>query len=538
MKSYLSVLLFLLGTNFFVLGQLNYLSNRGMYLNGANDYITTAPDLTLQLEVLQYCKDNGITYLLLDGMSGETSADVFNTSENSDDHINDENAVKLSNFINLSKNYGVEEIGVGIESENGIHGAANYDRISALSNIQQSLVGIIKFNTISKYTGKINIVSLQFEFWNMDGIYNTPAEKRANIGLAYEDCVSLLQVLADAQAEFPENYIRSELYLGELDRDDRDDDAQAQELASLCDRILMTKYTTQLSLIFSTGTKERFQNFGANTAKKIEIWQLQSATIDAQGYILTNNPSYSTYDRIEDKWRNDFNSAYSSGEFVGKDNFYVGGFMWYSYQDGKQFNANPRNNSVTLGAHIRKGGADCPIPLKAQAKGISPFRYTWRKEDGTLIADITNSALPYNVQLITGVGKFFVTVTDAAGIISSDYVIIYSDYKSLYPCSSIGSGSLSSANTNNNELNHLLSPNETIGVNVTTVANELVATNFSSQEVNIIAVFNSMGQKMHLPEYKLGKLGSIRLPSLVPGVYIIHFKNENGEIKFQKFTNL
>lgn len=109
-----------------VFSQTEKVSNRGLYVDHGLEFVTRSNASTKQLELLNYCQANHVTYIMMDGMAGSTSDDVFNTT-GSGTLLNESNAHKLSAFINLSKRYGIEEVGVGLESEEGVESAETYD---------------------------------------------------------------------------------------------------------------------------------------------------------------------------------------------------------------------------------------------------------------------------------------------------------------------------------------------------------------------------------------------------------------------------
>lgn len=410
------------------------LSNRGMYVNQAYDNIISKPELWTNFFL--YCKNNGFTYLNLYGVSGAGTAYPLNTDNNAIDRVNADKAIILSNFIRTSKMYGIEEIGVPVGSVQKTDATVQYDDRGYVTLAQIVSTGVVQYNRSSIYPGKINLLTLEDEWWN-DPV--DPSARWTNV------TKPIIQSMGDARSQFPANFLRTEVYMGFFDNDTISDSLQVAFLEQNINRFLLHHYTKYLSDFMRTSYLDRYLVIGKYASKKMEIWPIFSSQYvpcsgsDYQGNIMTTNPTYNTIDKIENYMRTTYNNKVISGTFSSSQNIYLGGYMWFSYGSClENFVASVLPNSVSLGRHTLKNFEDCPINIHATTTGTCPFTFYWKFPDGTT-ATTLNSIKPFDDQLVKGWGKVEVTVYDALGRVSSDYKIIYTDADFYMDCSAVDS---------------------------------------------------------------------------------------------------
>ncbi len=450
-------------------------SKRGVWLEFAPHYYTPfgtggnigAADSLVEngMPFVNWCKNNHITYVMMDGVDYLTSGQYANSCGvfyQDSSNYDTTNARYLENFIDsLKTRGGVEQ--VGIECYPGDTGYQGYPDSNSYSvkvfNCANISSGISNHNLGLPWEKKIDILNLDDEFWLAD----IPTLEFHQLHMP------MLRTMYEAAHECDTGFLRVEDYLaeptnpfniGSFTINDPIDTMEADSIALYADRILNSCYSVyNIALWNEADFRLAYPNFGDHKNKNMEIWPIFSAenynhlynstsSSDCQvfWYDTGNNFSGTTlcyytkldtadwieaqyYDSLSTSFQKKIFSDNNNGSYgqdpMGADtNFRILGNMWYDYAALKAENIN--FDTLKTGTHkgylrfyvtlphdtqyIRANDLHQPaIPVSATVHGgKGPFTYTW-----------------YNLKtgnpLLYGVGSAYQSYTDAFNYNTNNY---------------------------------------------------------------------------------------------------------------------
>ncbi len=334
--------------------QTKHVSNRGLYIYNAGQFLQkkNSPKAT---EFLTFCKNNGITYLLLMGLTGEPPA-LFNTYRGIGS-VNTAKAEWLADFVSEARKNGVIEVGIGCSS----YDMAASDSETAqekYEQIEKLWEGVNQYNRLVNKNSQIDVVNTELEWWNLNttenSVYDAIAQQHGDevadhylqsiISTKFNFWLAPMQRIAHLRDSLAQPAPKLEVYLGYLSKDNLDDFFQAELIAACANRILLHVYTNNIELQLRDNYKSRWQQFGAQNKQLVEIWPLFSAQAvelgsgsDFQGYIMLNDSVYKSLSAIENQLFDDLDSLREAGYFKSGQNFTTNGSMWFNYNYLKAF---------------------------------------------------------------------------------------------------------------------------------------------------------------------------------------------------------
>lgn len=447
-------------------------SKRGMYLEWAANYIDSTYNIRDNhiTPVVTYCRDNQISYVLLDGMDSGTSGTNWVFGLNAT-HIDSDNAVQLESFIDSLKTRGkVEEVGIVCYNSKYDKSPINV-RYFNLGNFTGSLS---MFNHELPWVKRVDVLSLDDEFWIDPNINDTSyAEKYAEtVNYFLTVHVPMLHTMYNVAQQCPNNYFRVEDYLGTpldpwghaYDTALYTNKTAAMEIDTegrWVDRVLLSSYTMYPEALWNRGDWIQIDSeFGANRLHayyKKEIWPVfdPSDTLpckkcwdpnDKESYLgapmcsLTVTPDYMEqqyYDSLKVSFQkriftNNLDGNYAQDSMRADTNFQILGCMWFEYSclQNWQFDTDPNtsvmNFYVTLGKDTEWHGRPITLHAKIHAPtGDSAFYYFWYDKDNNdavLQSGIKNTyidSFPRRISVLA-IG---IIITDT--VTATDYINIF-----------------------------------------------------------------------------------------------------------------
>ncbi len=466
-------------------------SNRGMYLEWGAYYL----DSTYKVHdnevtpVVNYCKNNHITYVLIDGLQANgQSGGIFGVDTAG---VESQNAAYLQSFIDSLKTRGnVKEVGIVCynsqpytKPDSNANSILNYNLNNYLENVNATNNGL-------PWNEKIDVLSMDQEFWlNVKGTSSSSKDYMYSLEDFHKVHMPMLKDMYKTAHECSANNLRVEDFIATpLDPWGLVSDtalyqlkAGAMELDSIglyTDRLLLASYTGYHIVLWNEGDFVQVDSeVGRNPFHayyKKEIWPVFSAENsdsgsctkyayypgdDFSGSNICTEKKTDTAEWIEQQY---FDSlSYSEnhspsrvftnnldGRFyqtpMGADtDFQILGCMWFDYKSlAKQnieFDTNTSGKNkgylrfyVSLGHDTQYVPPKTPpITIKATVHGgKGPYTYTWYNVDnGSILAYSTASntyTAGYNP--LTGsypVSRLGVVVKDAGDTNATDYVCIY-----------------------------------------------------------------------------------------------------------------
>ena len=458
-------------------------SKRGMYVEFAAHYYNPDSISVYGTPLVTFCRNNKITYVLLDGVDNDPSVNPIGPFYLSVPIVNPTYAGYLANFIDsLKTRGGVDQVGVVVYNSNyhrndtNAYSVRNYDvhNYSALVNT---------YNIGIPWEQKVDIISLDEEFWLADPNQFTDTTA---VGWAYDiadfDSVHLpmLRSMWNAAHSCDKNFLRVEDYIepalnpmgGAVLHPDSvyTNWCGAMEMDSIgkyTDRILLSSYTSYPEALWNRGDWiQGDSEMGANRIRayyKKEIWPVfdPANLSDAGcpycgdqpfpqdflgGYMCANHVGpvkmeQRYYDSLSVSWRkkvftNNLNGGYAQDSMKADTCFRIEGSMWFQYACLKHWKFETIFNSsdtaiqfdVTVG-HDRAWLGINDTLIATPHGGTPPFIYIWYDEDNH--DSVVRGADTNRKYIATYPSKYSVLAIDLKDSAAYDYVILYSD--TCYP---------------------------------------------------------------------------------------------------------
>ncbi len=362
---------------------------RGMYVDCMVDIITEANNGNGDpwTKLINYAHHNCFTYVALFGLDQGIMGNA--ALEN-----------VLSDMVNVFHNAGIKVGAVGSSSSffndnfmrephwtnpvdyDKYSTYFNTDQINTLRNITNPDSGssfslkvraeIVKFqlHTVfdynSTHTGKIDVLSLEYEYWNLpaNSTFPNTCQREAHY-IIHKDILNAMQILKNASAYslIVEDYLAdfNNFLLTSPGPCQVTEATQVEELDWLSDRILLTTYNAYPFNLFTRNCK-RLKLLGTDNKTGTEIWPLFSAETNATfnpaypwvqnfcnaqpgnpwepflGSYLMANPS-NGLEKVDDAYFTDYAAAINSNTacpgcsctFNNGNNLVLQNIMWFTY---------------------------------------------------------------------------------------------------------------------------------------------------------------------------------------------------------------
>jgi hypothetical protein len=263
---------------------------RGMYCR----FTPLLGDTVAEQSLLDYCARNHIQYLLLAGLDGV----VFRRDTAG---FSRKQGAKLHHFIQKARKAGtIRQIGIA--------GGSSLNPYRSVTVFNDS------------FPGSIDVLSIEYEFWN----HSNPDESYARY----------IATLQSAYALTREHHLLMETYLGYLDDDAVPDSLQAAAITASCDRILAAVYTRYVpGGMFRSNYLHRLKLLGCS-GSKVDIWPMFSAESGQSGnyfqgkWMLDRKKGPSD---VEALYMQELQRLLSEQKLGACTGFTTGGMMWFSY---------------------------------------------------------------------------------------------------------------------------------------------------------------------------------------------------------------
>jgi SprB repeat len=441
-------------------------SKRGMYLANANLYIMDTATHLGQDSIVNFCKRNEITYVLLQNLEDFVFGGMTHA-------LSSNKARLLGDFIAMLKDSaGVEEVGVECydDAQDSTAWNAGYYDIHFVAS------GIMEYNWNFAADRKVDVVSMDDEFMYA-GIY---PDSSAAIAAFHNTHMAILRELYQASRECPANFLKVEDYLEEptdpanssFDPWDPVEVMEKDSIAMYADRIQNSCYSAYPNALYNEADFiMTYPVFGSDSImgidsipKTIELWPAFDPAdstmhttctkcwdpISPANYLGDSLCSeHKTPDYMEERYYDslaysekikkftDNGNTYTQFPMGGDTNFTIGGSFWFQYYCLRQVQnfdtgaASALKFYVSLGPNIQWFYPNVmpprPITLTAKVRGgTPPFNYVWYNDsDRSVLQSSSSNTLIVPFIYPSFPKKISVLAIDADTLAATDYVNIY-----------------------------------------------------------------------------------------------------------------
>ncbi len=530
-------------------------SKRGVYLEFAPHYyspINSGDSIRLNgTPFVTYCRNNHITYVVMDGMNYLVSGPFANSCGvfyQDSAFVNATNAPYFENFIDsLKTRGGVEEVGIicynsdpGYPDSNS-YSVKNFDVANFSESARLYNIGI-------PWVKKVDVLSLDDEFWNYPS-----TQLSQSLAEFHSIHMPMLKSMYRAAHECDANFMRVEDYdyfpLNPNNTsfviNDPTDTMEADSIALYADRILNSCYTGYPFVTWNEADfRLAYPNFGKNANRKIEIWPAFGAENQNGGCTHCYEPGSGdglgdsmcyqnrTPDALEQQYFDSlvfsenhqvYTSSISNPTPMGADtNFIILGNMWYQYECLKHFNFDTNVNTGAIHFYVTAGpdtiwtGSNRVLKATPHMEvGGTVYAYLWYNLNNQKDIFLTANPGTINTYTATAPARYAVI---AVGIIGTDTVTAI-DYMNLYS-DTCGPTSVPSIPKPAVELK--IYPNPSHGVFTVEMMNDYGrATN--------LCVYNIMGEEVKSEELRENS-SLLDLTEQPSGVYFCRLTDKSGTL--------